>query len=93
MVQDKLIKRIEFCNLRKTFDYNVGELSFTLEIDRTKYGKYEDFELEIELDSDFDSEGIISEIEGLFRKLYITVNYQNESKFARALKNIGSKPS
>ena len=91
--KDRLEIKILFENERRVYLHKTGLLELEIELDRTVFSDNSiAYELEAEI-GEKDSTAAIDAVEALLIKLRIPVVYQSESKFARALKKSGSKPT
>ncbi len=82
---------ISFKTIRTSIKQIIAGKEFVIEIDKVCYENgNKDFELEVELNDDKDLKPVKNYLEELFLNNKLPLQYQNESKLARALKNSGN---
>lgn len=82
-----LTQRLYFINDRYRVNYSEGEIDLLLEIDKTVFNDGStDYEMEIELKDQLSYQKALSSVTAFFDSLQIVMVFQNNSKFARALK-------
>lgn len=86
----KLKKIVSFINHRIMVSHEADGITMEMAIDRTEYSDASfDFELEVELSEKSKYKAVMAIIDGIFDKAGVPVIFQNESKYARALKKAG----
>lgn len=85
-----LKERLHFTTDRHIINYMDATVQVYFEADRTLYQDGStDYELEIEIEDRSQFDRILSAVREIFIKLNIPLKFQEESKFARALKKTG----
>jgi len=86
----RLELKLSFTTLRTAIEYHGHGMILLLEIDKTTFpDRSVDYELEVELSDAARFEKTMIIISELFERLHISMIFQKESKFARALRKIG----
>jgi inorganic triphosphatase YgiF len=76
----------KFDNYRQRKSMTIGEMTLTLEVDRTMFTDGSvDYELEVELADANDVETVTENLRRLFDSLDMPFDHQSQSKFARAM--------
>ncbi len=85
---DKNLERIlSFINHRTIARHEIDGIAVEIAIDRTEYSNDSvDFEFEAELSEKSKYKSVMAIIDGIFEQVGVPLVFQNESKYARALK-------
>ncbi|MBU8932466.1 MAG: CYTH domain-containing protein [candidate division Zixibacteria bacterium] len=88
--QISLARLVRFENHRQRKEFQLGDHTYTLEVDTTTYSDGSvGYELEVELPDEDRLDGVLNDLRRMFSSLSIPFTHQTTSKFARALKRVG----
>ena len=88
--QVNLARLVRFENYRQRKDFQMGDHTYTLEVDTTTFSDGSvDYELEVELPDEDCLDAVLNDLRRMFSSLSIPFQHQPSSKLARALKRVG----